>query len=1354
MILQGHFGKITIGDKRISHETRRYIKRALLLLGLLDKDGKVSAKLLDAPEGQVRQLPNIDRLNRSPLRIMRMENSKKSVAELRAEIDKVLADPPQNNTAKTLSAKLLSLSNKDIIYKSDALGFVIDLNAIWASLSDAEKEELNRQVYSFDYWFNTKREFAVNLLGLDIEGGIYEVCIVIDRFGNVKGYVISRILSNGQAYIDRMCTDQRDNVRGRGTMLMEAIMERIKRAGIKSMRLTPRRAEESRAFYINFFNRRKIKIIEEDLDFIVNIDSWKDFSRSLLLSSVAPAVKIRADNNEKNLSTLRSALTSTRVREIVRNEYLRLLDNFSKLEAQDKAIAAEKMLAATKINLSLSEGLINHSINIKNAIIGMFKKRDLKSVKLFKLAVKNIFERGVVTKEPRQANLNLYNIKNNVKDAVLEIKIRALHEGMHLGCLLGYISNDCLHDWFIPNIITYILESGCDDKIMTGLFLNKKFSRKADARDWRLTGKEKSILLKNGVLMDSEEIERSNGSIPGRIKDELTVPSIHEHDFSMEYSNITAALSLMSRKYQEFGMLGVLMALGSATLEKEGFKYSSLAFGVSLEEIKKTVENAEKISRQMPAPDALEYMRLVKGGYLTKAQELKHSVSLKERLKKELEYLGYSEKDSVDISRELALMAGKFSLPQHRIALGNATIEAKPALEKEIALELVRDITSDVPFCVMDIPSLREVFASMPGSRRANCMQYTVLLMLLAPIAGLNIDAIMPHRKHILAVIHLSDENSHLMLDLTATANKVWDIKEGMKEYYNGTYTEIDTAFTDGTRAYSLRQPQQGLVKGFRLLSKKAFAVTAKGQMRLLKQPLELVSGKEAALLYELRRMQRMFAAYSEILSSYGMKIRGAVNTAIANFEKGQAGASELKEAEEIIAMMPDRDYIDIEKGGKRNWINWFKLDPRNFSIPYADNMPIGEGCIWPCQHCIKANRAFLARNDPLPVAIDKIMKNIQDKKAKEYMGLDFIWWSANDLIYWCDPFFGAYINGLLEFAVRSLREQGNTHQARIFVTTRGYAADELRIARAVEKIKQMSISDPNFSIPLWFNLSFHLCSIRNDVIRAIYKEAGKRVPSSVIEEYARYYANLIRTLKEIKTLNKFTVTAYLILTLDKEEYAVFNNATLTALEEALRIAGIEEKAISNVLEEGHRATLFHCAGRYVDAGDMRVEFLYISSEGRGAEFLSRLKSAISADKSCLPDQNKIFSGGRDRYVGSFNGYPRLEINNAGEVVVRSINNPDNILISSSLDELDPVDFFDERPVKNDTHLQERVFNPEIFNNMWDKFQKAGSPFLTSYSAPSYNIEEKRVLLKALAQPVEDVAEKAWSLMVLIAADP
>ncbi|MDD4894553.1 MAG: GNAT family N-acetyltransferase, partial [Candidatus Omnitrophica bacterium] len=627
-ILQRHAGKIRIGDKTISHETSRCIRRALLLLGLLDKDNKVSPKLLDASEAQVRQLPNIDRLNRSPSRIMHLENNKKTAAELKAEIDKVLADPSQDGAARVLVGKILSLSNKHILYKSDTLGYVVNLNGIWSFLNDTEKEELNRQIYSFDYWFNNKREYAVDLLGLDVEGGIYEVYIVVDRAGKVKGYMISRILSNGEGYIDRMCTDQRDNVKGRGTMLMEAIMERMKRAGVKKMRLTPRRAEESRNFYINFFNRRGIEIIEKDLDFIVNIDSWKNLSRSLLLARTAPAVKARADNNEADLSMPRSALTPAAVREIVRNEYLRLLDNFSKLQAQEKAIAAEKMLAATKINLSLSEGFINHFINIKNAIVSIFKKHNLKSVKLLNLAVKNIFERAVVTKEPRQANLNLYNIRNNAKDAVLEIKIRALHEGMHLACLLGYLSNDYLHDWLIPNIMTYIIESDCDDKTMIDLFLSKKFSRKADSRGWKLTKEERGALLKGGVLMDSDEIERANGSMPYRIKDELTMPSLHEHDFSVEYSNITAALSLARRKYQQFSMLGVLMALGSATIKEEGCKYTSLEFGLDLEDINKIIENAKRISGQMPAADALEYMRLVKEGYLTIAEELRRKASL------------------------------------------------------------------------------------------------------------------------------------------------------------------------------------------------------------------------------------------------------------------------------------------------------------------------------------------------------------------------------------------------------------------------------------------------------------------------------------------------------------------------------------------------------------------------------------------------------------------------------------------------------------------------------------------------------------------------------------------------------
>ncbi|MCX5707191.1 MAG: hypothetical protein NTW13_06045, partial [Candidatus Omnitrophica bacterium] len=78
--------------------------------------------------------------------------------------------------------------------------------------------------------------------------------------------------------------------------------------------------------------------------------------------------------------------------------------------------------------------------------------------------------------------------------------------------------------------------------------------------------------------------------------------------------------------------------------------------------------------------------------------------------------------------------------------------------------------------------------------------------------------------------------------------------------------------------------------------------------------------------------------------------------------------------AQELILLMPDPQHIEIKKYAEKNWFNWFDLSNLSFDVNNQEEMAFGRGCRWPCQHCIRGNRLFRSRNDPLPVVIKKIM--------------------------------------------------------------------------------------------------------------------------------------------------------------------------------------------------------------------------------------------------------------------------------------------------------------------------------------------------------------------------------------------
>ncbi|MCX5713033.1 MAG: hypothetical protein NTY47_08300, partial [Candidatus Omnitrophica bacterium] len=244
--------------------------------------------------------------------------------------------------------------------------------------------------------------------------------------------------------------------------------------------------------------------------------------------------------------------------------------------------------------------------------------------------------------------------------------------------------------------------------------------------------------------------------------------------------------------------------------------------------------------------------------------------------------------------------------------------------------------------------------------------------------------------------------------------------------------------------------------------------------------------------LKKLWQMQMMFTAYQEILSEYGCQTWKEVNSVKAQMEFGVDPASIIAQANALTELMPDPHRIDIEKDGDRNWLNWF--DVRIFDLFDA----WGRGCKYPCQHCLRGNATPICRNDPLPVVIKKIMAT-----SGRYLG-----WYANELFDYCDPFFGVYLDGIIEFINR------NKPDYEFYLISKGWGLQDIRSQLTAERIAELPAFNTNQDN---FRLSLHLCLSEPgmDIIQAVLEDPRHEVPQWLIDNYARRYANAIFTLKE-----------------------------------------------------------------------------------------------------------------------------------------------------------------------------------------------------------------------------------------------
>ncbi|MCX5706068.1 MAG: hypothetical protein NTW13_00070, partial [Candidatus Omnitrophica bacterium] len=214
-------------------------------------------------------------------------------------------------------------------------------------------------------------------------------------------------------------------------------------------------------------------------------------------------------------------------------------------------------------------------------------------------------------------------------------------------------------------------------------------------------------------------------------------------------------------------------------------------------------------------------------------------------------------------------------------------------------------------------------------------------------------------------------------------------------------------------------------------------------------------------------------------------------------------------------------------------------------------------------------------------------------------------------------------------------------------IATKGWDIDDLRMQAAAERTARL------FDSPI-FRISFHLALSRYDIVRAIYKSEDGRVPQDLIEIYAQRYANILRTLKH--TVDTIQVSFL------GNEYPVFNEATLAVLQRTLDILGLKYTH----LDESSPTAVILPAGM---GNIIYIEPKQIALQGRGEEFISRLQYAAYKDRRCLANEGEEHKDAAMRPTE----YPRVELDNVGTIKVRDINNPENVILSSTLDELDPI---------------------------------------------------------------------------------
>jgi hypothetical protein len=300
--------------------------------------------------------------------------------------------------------------------------------------------------------------------------------------------------------------------------------------------------------------------------------------------------------------------------------------------------------------------------------------------------------------------------------------------------------------------------------------------------------------------------------------------------------------------------------------------------------------------------------------------------------------------------------------------------------------------------------------------------------------------------------------------------------------------------------------------------------------------PILAETPKLAPLFAQLSRMQLMFTAYKELLSREGERMSQVVDYAMAQFQLKNNSSELINSAKAAVDLMPNPYRISMDNNAKPGWYSWFEI-PEEY-LEWA----IGRGCRVPCQQCCRGNGTFTARVDPLPIAINKVVKS----------NYCIFLWSRNDPFDWCDPFFGVQIDAIVDFILRNRTKQDYF----AYLITKGWELDDVRAQQAASRIAQLNFPPEISEV---FNLSFHLCSPKNNIITHILKAGQSGDHSAIVDYYAKTYGNVIRTLGPV---------LHRIVVYFSPGDDVFNEITLNAFSGALYEAGINGFKVRDIIEQ------------------------------------------------------------------------------------------------------------------------------------------------------------------------------------------
>ena len=392
------------------------------------------------------------------------------------------------------------------------------------------------------------------------------------------------------------------------------------------------------------------------------------------------------------------------------------------------------------------------------------------------------------------------------------------------------------------------------------------------------------------------------------------------------------------------------------------------------------------------------------------------------------------------------------------------------------------------------------------------------------------------------------------------------------------------------------------------------------------------------ALKRKATQANRMFTAYQPILSERGQRAATVVSALVYSVGRDQIVDEQINQAEGVFELWPT-----LENAGPLKWLSWFKPDLAGATIG-DDEAAVGIGCKLPCQHCAVGNGVFEAKNEPLPVVMQRILRTKSPVGNRESIVLTRP--ERTDNLDWLDPFFGVRFDYFVAFLL------SKNWKKVLALMSKGCEIDDLPAQVASENISRL-LAD-YLSREYRFDLSFVLALPNREynLISAVYNGREK----DLIEAYAQRYAN------NIKLFGANIITGLNVFCYDPMRITEGFPSDMTpgVLAEYLppsfdRLVMQALQATLDKLEPNERFFLWS-----------KTRFHRILDDGRGFDFKKRLQLVQNKDSRCLQPDKTLY---RDREI-PLASYPVNAISRRGRVRVYQLG---EVSYQTSLTELESI---------------------------------------------------------------------------------